>query len=124
LAVLAVIEPLSPVVRSWMTTWKPALVSCMSTTSLSPLLYSSVSALTTACSPNGVNGLAGATGMPLLVTAAQLTGSGPCEAWHAGLFGCPVFMFSGSLSIVSAEHHLPSWFPNPSVQLIGPQPGG
>jgi hypothetical protein len=33
-------------------------------------------------------------------------------------------MFTGSLSIVSAEHHLPSWSPKPSVQLIGPQPGG
>ena len=69
-ATLAVIEPLAPVVRSWMTTWKPAGVSCMSTTSWSPLLYSSVS--------DGHNGLlaesgvgpAGATGWPLFVTTA------------------------------------------------------
>src|SRR5262245_22972008 len=47
-AMLAVIEPVSPVVTSWMSTWKPAGVSCILTVNWSPLLNSSVSAVTIA----------------------------------------------------------------------------
>ena len=63
-------------------------------------------------------------GMAALSVDLLLGYGGLITFGQAALFGVPVFWFTGSLSIVSAEHHLPSWFPRPSVQLMGPQPGG
>ncbi len=53
---LAVIEPDWPVVRSWITTWNPAGVSCMSTVTVSPeFMNRSVAGFGVSAANGGVN---------------------------------------------------------------------
>jgi len=73
---LAVIEPCWPVVRSLMTTLKPAAVSFIWTVSTSPeFMNRSLAKLI--ISLLGFKGSAGSVATPLLVMKAKLTGSGP-----------------------------------------------
>jgi len=61
------------------------------------------------------SGLAGAWDFPLLVTQAQLTGSGP-PSWNwlqAAVFSTPLFWFSVRLSMVSTAQYTRAAQPNP-----------
>ena len=107
-ATLAVIEPVSPVVTSWITTWKPAGVSCMSRTIVSPGPMKRSFDGSTVDAANGevksVSGSGDACGTPLFVMNAKLTGSIPalfrhCEFWVV-LSTCD----SERLSMLSAAH--------------------
>src|SRR5215469_7637918 len=127
LAMLAVIEPDVPCVRSLMTTWKPAGVSCRSTTSLSPEFMNRSwvgSGLWTAGFVANEIGLAGACATPLVVMNAKFTGSRPTVLRQAALLTTPLFWSSEKLSIVSAPHHFVASQLMPPGKLIGAQPGG
>src|SRR2546423_9496035 len=85
---LAVIEPDVPCVRSWMTTWKPAAVSCRATVRVSPdrMNRSLVGfGVKTAGFVAVDTGLAGACATPFFVTNAKFTGSSLTRSRQAGL---------------------------------------
>src|SRR5205814_441717 len=106
---LAVMEPDSPVVRSWMTTLNPSVVSSISTVSLSPeLMKRSVAGLGVNAANGGENTSSGAgeeCGTPLFVMKAKLSGSKPTRFRQSSLFGAPVFWSRLRLKMFSAAHH-------------------
>ena len=106
---LAVIEPVSPVVRSCRTTWKPADVSCMSSTIVSPGFMKRSVLRSGVVAANGgaksVSGSGEACGTPLLVMKAKLTGSLPTFCRHCWFWVVLSTCETLRLSIVSAAHH-------------------
>src|SRR5215813_1756356 len=104
---LAVIDPVCPVVRSLIEIASPSGVSRMSTNNQSPefinrsLLGSGLYVASVA-----LTGLAAACDCPFLVMNAKLTYSLPTCSRQALLSTWPVFIFSDRLSILSAAHHL------------------
>src|SRR5260370_13170847 len=115
LATLAVIAPDWPLVRSLITTWKPADVSCKSTVSVSPdcIIRSALGSGVKVARVEST-GLAGACATPLRVMNAKLTGSMPTELRQAALLSTPVFWLRLNQSIVSAAHHLLGSQPSPA----------
>src|SRR5258708_37220495 len=106
LAMLAVIEPDVPCVRSLMTTWNPAGVSCKATVRVSPEFMNRSlvgSGVVTAGFVTNEIGLAGACATPFFVMNPKFTVSSPTVFRQAALLGTPVFWFRPSLSILSAR---------------------
>src|SRR5215471_13196054 len=121
LAVLAVIEPVVPVLWSvTVATWPPG-ASARCTVRLSPgFIRKSLLRFGMKCS--GCSAFAGAVDCPFLVMNAKFTGSGPAVLRHAVLLNWPVFWFSENVSMVSAAHHRVASHPMPIG--CGTQPGG
>src|SRR5260370_20426687 len=95
-------------VRSLITTWKPADVSCRSTVSVSPdcIIRSELGSGVKVARVEST-GLAGAWATPLRVMNAKLTGSMPTVLRQDLLFASPGFWLLFYESMVKAAHHLP-----------------
>src|SRR5579859_1511704 len=108
LALLAVIDPLWPVVRSLMTTRRPFGVSPKETFRWSPgFMNRSLVGLGVNVPPIvDCSGFAGPVDLPFLVMKAKLRYSTPAFAWQVGLLSWLVTGFSERLSMFSAAHHL------------------
>src|SRR5216683_2259855 len=107
LAALAVMNPVCPVFRSWMTARSPCGVSPRDTFKLSPEL------MKRSLAGSGVNvavvdctGFAGAEVWPFLVTNAKLTYSVPVTARQVGFSNVPATGSWARLKMFIAAHHL------------------
>src|SRR5712691_624670 len=129
LAALAVIDPVWPLVRSWITALSPCGVSCRRTVRLSPefmsrsLVRSGVNVARVDC-----NGFAGVWDTPFFVTNAKLTYSRPVLAAQVGFKVVPVTGFSARLKMFIATHHRVGSQPLAPIACAqvghGIQPGG
>src|SRR5487761_1508566 len=129
LALLAVMDPVPPDVRSRSVTFRPFGVSVKDVWMWSPEFMNRSAGL-------GVyvplvvasTGLAGPVDLPFFVMKAKLTYSSPTVDRQAELFVCPVTGLSDRLSMLSAAHHmvgLHELAPTATCQVgHGIQPGG
>src|SRR6516165_10564575 len=107
LAALAVMDPVWPVVASWMTVCSPCAVSCMRTVRLSPEF------MNRSLAGSGVNvavvestGFGGAWATPFLVTKAKLKYSGdPILPRQVSFWRVPATGSSARLKMFIAAHH-------------------
>src|SRR5215472_18921431 len=124
LAALAVIEPDSPVVRSFTPVKSPCGVSWMLTVSSSPpFMNRSREGSGVNVAPVAWTGFAGACDVPLRVRKAKFGYSRPTTFWHVALSTWPVLSFSARLQITMATHHLVASQLMPPLWK-GAQPGG
>src|SRR5579859_21547 len=123
LAALAVIEPVTWVVRSLMVVTRPLLLSCSVTFSRSPeFMNRSFVGSGVKVANVALTGLAGAWEVPLFVTNAKLTYSSPVMAAQVEFRVVPLTGSSDRLSMLSAAHHLVASQLFPAGHVT--QPGG
>src|SRR5258708_1944399 len=107
LAALAVMDPVCPLVRSWMTASSPFGVSWRDTLRLSPdFMNRSLARFGVNVAVVESTGFAGAVERPFLVMNAKLTYSRPVLAAQVAFWVVPLTGSSERLNMFSAAHHL------------------